>query len=69
MAAQWMRLRGCEHVFIVDIDGRKLEIASEMGFVPIDSRAGDPVGQIREKTRGAGADRIVEAIGLPLTFL
>ena len=69
MAAQWMRLRGCERVFIVDIDDRKLGIASEMGFVPIDSRAGDPVEQIKEKTGGRGADRIVEAIGLPLTFL
>jgi threonine dehydrogenase-like Zn-dependent dehydrogenase len=64
-----MRLRGCEQIFIVDIDERKLAIASEMGFVPIDSRVGNPVGQIQERTHGAGADRVVEAIGLPLTFL
>jgi L-iditol 2-dehydrogenase/galactitol-1-phosphate 5-dehydrogenase len=69
MAAQWMRLRGCERVFVVDIDERKLALASDMGFSPVDSRAGDPVDQIREKTGGAGADRIVEAIGLPTTFL
>jgi L-iditol 2-dehydrogenase len=69
MAAQWMRLRGCARVFIVDIDDRKLAIAVEMGFVPVDSRKGDPVDQIKAQTDGAGADRIVEAIGLPLTFL
>jgi L-iditol 2-dehydrogenase len=69
MAAQWMRLRGCEPVFIVDVDERKLALAADMGFAPIDARAGDPVEQIRGKTGGAGADRIVEAVGLPLTFL
>jgi L-iditol 2-dehydrogenase/galactitol-1-phosphate 5-dehydrogenase len=69
MAAQWMRLRGCSPVFVVDIDDRKLALASEMGFTPVDSRSGDPVAQIRERSAGAGADRVVEAIGLPLTFL
>jgi L-iditol 2-dehydrogenase/galactitol-1-phosphate 5-dehydrogenase len=69
MAAQWMRLRGCEQVFVVDIDERKLAIASDMGLTPVDARGGDPVARIKELTGGAGADRVVEAIGLPLTFL
>jgi len=69
MAAQWMRLRGCSPVFVVDIDERKLALAGEMGFTPVDSRSGDPAALVREKTGGAGADRVVEAIGLPLTFL
>jgi L-iditol 2-dehydrogenase len=69
MAAQWMRLRGCDPVFMVDVDERKLALAAEMGFVPVDSRQGDPAAQIREKTGGAGADRVMEAVGLPLTFL
>ncbi|HET6452533.1 MAG TPA: galactitol-1-phosphate 5-dehydrogenase [Spirochaetia bacterium] len=69
MAAQWMRRRGCQTVFMVDIDDRKLALAAEMGFSAIDSRAGDPVEQIRAATGGRGADRVVEAIGLPLTFL
>jgi L-iditol 2-dehydrogenase/galactitol-1-phosphate 5-dehydrogenase len=69
MAAQWMRLRGCEPVFMVDVDDRKLALAAAMGFSPIDARQGDPVEQIRGKTGGAGADRIIEAVGLPLTFL
>jgi len=69
MAAQWMRLRGCEQVLVVDIDERKLAIASDMGLTPVDARGGDPVARIKEMTGGAGADRVVEAIGLPLTFL
>ena len=69
MAAQWMRMRGCSRVFLVDIDEQKLSLASAMGFTPVDSRKGDPVAQILAMTDGYGADRIVEAIGLPQTFL
>lgn len=69
MAAQWMRLRGCSEVFVVDIDERKLALARSMGFSPIDAREGDPVDAIRARTGGSGVDRIVEAVGLPGTFL
>jgi L-iditol 2-dehydrogenase len=69
MAAQWMRLRGCDRVCVVDIDARKLSIAADMGFTQVDARAGDPVECIRALTGGAGADRVVEAVGLPATFL
>jgi L-iditol 2-dehydrogenase len=69
MAAQWMRMRGCSRVFIVDIDGRKLALAQGMGFEPVDSTKGDPAAAILERTGGYGADRVVEAIGLPVTFL
>jgi len=69
MAAQWMRLRGCDAVLVVDIDERKLSLAAGMGFIPIDARAGDPVQLIKDTTHGAGADRVVEAVGLPGTFL
>jgi L-iditol 2-dehydrogenase len=69
MAAQWMRLRGCQTVFVVDIDERKLALAAEMGFSPVDARTSDPAEQIRQATGGAGADRVIEAVGLPGTFL
>jgi L-iditol 2-dehydrogenase/galactitol-1-phosphate 5-dehydrogenase len=68
MAAQWLRVRGCSEVFVVDIDDRKLEIARSMGLVPIDARLGNPVQEIRERT-GGGAERVVEAVGLGETFL
>ncbi len=53
----------------MDIDDRKLAIASEMGFIPVDAAPATPWSRSREFTGGAGADRVVEAIGLPLTFL
>ncbi|HVP19013.1 MAG TPA: galactitol-1-phosphate 5-dehydrogenase [Spirochaetia bacterium] len=69
MAAQWMRLRGCSRVFLVDIDEQKLALAAAMGFTPIDSRIGDPAAQILAMTESDGVDRVVEAVGLPQTFL
>ncbi|MGA2763688.1 MAG: galactitol-1-phosphate 5-dehydrogenase [Spirochaetia bacterium] len=69
MAGQWMRARGCSRVFLVDIDEQKLALASAMGFTPIDSKKGDPAAQILGMTDGYGADRVVEAVGLPQTFL
>jgi L-iditol 2-dehydrogenase/galactitol-1-phosphate 5-dehydrogenase len=69
MVAQWLALRGCRPVFVVDVDPKKLSLAEEMGFVPIDATAGDPVAEILSRTAGNGADRVVEAVGLPKTFL
>jgi L-iditol 2-dehydrogenase/galactitol-1-phosphate 5-dehydrogenase len=69
MAAQWLRISGCSRVFMVDIEPRKLRIAEEMGFIPIDSRQGDPVKQILDATGGEGVQRSIEACGLPITFL
>ena len=67
MAAQWLLLRGAAPVFVVDIDPEKLALAQSMGLTPVG--AGDPVRAILEATGGLGADRVVEAVGLPLTFL
>ncbi len=69
MAAQWLRMRGCRQIFMVDIDAGKLAISARMGFTPVDPGRGDPVEAIREATGGAGADRVLEAVGLPATFL
>jgi len=69
MAAQWLRIHGCSRVFVVDVDGRKLEICKGMGFEPIDATRVDPVVALKEATGGAGVQRSVEACGLPLTFL
>jgi L-iditol 2-dehydrogenase/galactitol-1-phosphate 5-dehydrogenase len=69
MAAQWLRLRGCAPVMVVDVDGDKLALAASLGLVAVDGRAGDPVARIKELTGGAGADCVMEAVGLPATFL
>lgn len=69
MVAQWLRISGCRDVYIVDIDSDKLALAKDMGFVPVNSASCDPVEAIKELTKGKGADRVVEAVGLPVTFL
>jgi len=69
MTAQWLRIHGCDPVFITDIDPRKLKVASAMGFEVIDSDFENPVKKIMAITAGEGIKRVVEACGLPQTFL
>lgn len=69
MTAQWLRIHGCARVFIVDVEPRKLAIADEMGFVPVNAMKADPVQTIMDATGGAGVQYSVEACGLPVTFL
>jgi L-iditol 2-dehydrogenase/galactitol-1-phosphate 5-dehydrogenase len=68
MAAQWLRFAGCRPVALVDIDAVKLAAADTMGFEAVDSTRTDPVAAVREIC-GEGADCVVEAVGLPVTFL
>lgn len=54
-------------VVAVDIDPRKLALATEFGAsLAIDARDGDPAKRVRRETDG-GADAAIEAIGLPKT--
>lgn len=69
LTAQWLRIQGAARVLVVDVDPRKLQLAAAMGFETVDSRDDDPVKQIRDRTGGEGAARVVEACGLPTTFL
>jgi L-iditol 2-dehydrogenase/galactitol-1-phosphate 5-dehydrogenase len=68
-AAQWLRIHGCNRVFVVDVDTQKLSVCSTMGFIPIDARENDPVEAVIKATNGAGVQRSIEACGLPVTFL
>ena len=67
MAAQWLRMRGCRPVIVSEPDEKKRIIAEDMGFSVIDPIAENPAEVIRELT-GGGADVVIEACGLPLTF-
>ena len=67
MVAQWLRIHGCARVIVTDVEPRKLELAAGMGFETIDSRTGNPVEQLLEMTGGLGAQRVIEACGLPVT--
>lgn len=68
-AAQWLRILGCSHVYVAEVDQRKLSILRNLGFDVIDAREQDTVQVIKELTGGSGADCTVEASGLPVTFL
>jgi L-iditol 2-dehydrogenase/galactitol-1-phosphate 5-dehydrogenase len=67
MAAQWLRVAGSRPVYVVDVEPAKLELAARMGFEPVDGRQGDAAEAIVERT-GGGAECVVEAVGLPLTY-
>lgn len=69
LAAQWLRIRGCARVFVVDVDGQKLALARDLGFEAVDPLEVDPVRSIRELTGGSGVTISVEACGLPATYL
>src|SRR5579875_577759 len=58
LAAYSARLRGASEVYCVDLVGERLDKAAEMGFVPVDARQGDPVGQIRELARARPGARL-----------
>ena len=51
LAAYSCRLRGAADVYVVDNVHERLDKAGEMGFIPIDFAAGDPVEQILERRR------------------
>ena len=68
MTAQWLRIHGCARVIIADVDPRKLELAAGMGFETINSKSGDLVEQLFKMTGNTGAQRVIEACGLPVTF-
>ncbi len=51
-------------VFAVDVDPRRLALASELsGSIPVDARSGDPGESIMRLTHGAGVDVSVELAG------
>ena len=67
MAAQWLRMQGCRPVIVSEPDERKRIITKDMGLNVVDPKIIDPVQAIRELT-GGGADIVIEACGLPVTF-
>lgn len=70
-AIQLARALGARQVFAVDIQPSKLELAWQLGAVPVlsdQSDASDPAGSIRQLTHGRGVDVALELIGLPETM-
>jgi len=54
LAAYSALLKGAGEVYVVDGVDARLDKAGELGATPVDFRAGDPAGQIRELRRSHG---------------
>ncbi|MGH3098613.1 MAG: glutathione-independent formaldehyde dehydrogenase [Streptosporangiales bacterium] len=67
MAAYSALLRGASRVFSVDRVPERLDKARQIGAIPIDFSAGDPVQQIKDQTGGEGTDKGVDAVGYQAT--
>ncbi|MCU4744964.1 MULTISPECIES: glutathione-independent formaldehyde dehydrogenase [Streptomyces] len=67
MAAYSSILRGAAQVFVVDRQPDRLRLAERIGAVPIDFGQGDPVEQIKDRTRGEGTDKGIDAVGYQAT--
>ena len=67
--AQWAKAYGAKHVFAIDIDPKKVEIAKSLGLQDaLCSKDLDPVALIEAKTKGAGCDVVFEASGSAFVF-
>ena len=67
-AIQLARAEGAAQVFAIDVSAEKLELARELGAVPLNAREKDPVRQIFERTNNRGVNVSLELIGLPATM-
>ncbi len=65
---QILRLAGCGQIIAVDLDEEKLGLARQMGAdASIHAEKDDVASVVRERTRGAGADIAIEAVGVSAT--
>ena len=63
------KLAGASTIIGVDIDDRKLELATRFGAThTVNSSETDPVEAIQALTGGNGVDVAIEAVGLPVTY-
>jgi S-(hydroxymethyl)mycothiol dehydrogenase len=65
-AIQGAALAGARRIIAIDVDARKLVLATEFGAThTIDSSRTDPVEAVRALTEDNGADVCIEAVGRP----
>ena len=63
MAAYSAVIKGASKVMVVDRHPDRLKKAEEIGAIPIDDSAVDPVEAVNEMTMGLGADNGCECVG------
>lgn len=69
LAAQWLRILGCSHVIVAEVDKNKCKIMRDLGFDVINAGDCNTVEKVMEMTNGIGVNLAVEGCGLPSTFL
>ena len=62
MAALSAKIRGASKIFVVDKVQSRLKLAGDLGAIPIDFTATDPIEAVKEQTDG-GADTGIDAVG------
>jgi L-iditol 2-dehydrogenase len=67
LAADAALICGAARVIVVG-RGYRLDRAAGLGFETVDTRAGDPVPVVRDRTAGLGADVVLECAGVPETL-
>ena len=64
MATMCAQLFGPARTFVIDMVDSRLEIAQELGGIPINAKEVHPVEAIKSRTDGIGADSSIECVGL-----
>ena len=65
-----LKASGVSKIIATDVSEKRLEAARELGAdVILNPAEEDVVKRVMEETSGSGADIVVEAAGLPITFL
>ena len=63
MAVYGSLIRGAAVIYAIDHVKERLDKAEEIGAIPIDFDQGDAVQQIKERRRGDGVDKAIDAVG------
>jgi 2-desacetyl-2-hydroxyethyl bacteriochlorophyllide A dehydrogenase len=63
MAVMSAQLFGPARVFAIDTVGHRLELAAELGALPLDAGAVNPQVEVQRQTGGLGADAVLECVG------
>ncbi|MGA7911958.1 MAG: alcohol dehydrogenase family protein [Candidatus Dormiibacterota bacterium] len=64
MATMCAQLFGPAKIFVVDMVDSRLEVAQELGGIPINPNSRHPIEAIESQTGGIGADSSIECVGL-----
>ena len=67
MAAYSALIKGAAKVFVVDKVPNRLQLAEQIGAIPIDYSSTDPIEAIHDQTDGDGTDKGIDAVGYQAT--